>query len=50
MRVATEGLDCGPLVVSQRVGEIKSSSFRIKDFKTAEICLCLKALKKVSGG
>lgn len=50
MRVATKGLDYGPLVVSERVGEMKNSSFRIKDFKTPDICICLKAQKKVSGG
>lgn len=32
-----------------RVGEMKSGSFRNKDFKTGNICVCLKAWEKVSG-
>lgn len=49
VRVATEGLDCGPLVDSERVAEMESSLIRLRIPKTADICICLKAWKKVSG-
>lgn len=46
VRVATEGLDCGPLVDSERVAEMESSLIRIKDSQDGRHLYIFESMEK----